>query len=108
MIRGAVFVTLTRVDTGDLPREVSTIVAEELERWLADIEGFQGLVMLARDGSSVALSFWESREAAERHGTARAQVRERVTELAGAKIEEVVEYEVAFAHVGPLMVDPPT
>jgi heme-degrading monooxygenase HmoA len=99
---------MTRVDTGDLPREVSTIVAEEIERWLAGIEGFLGFVMLAREGSSVALSFWESREAAERHSTSRAQVRERATALAGANVEEVVEYEVAFAHLGPLKLIPPT
>jgi hypothetical protein len=64
--------------------------------------------MLARDGSSLALSFWKSREAAERHSTSRAQVRERATALAGANIEEVVEWDVAFAHLGPLRLIPKT
>jgi len=99
---------MTRVGTGDLPREVSTIVAQEVERWLAGIEGFLGFVMLANDGSSIALSFWETREAAERHAVSRAQVRERATALAGANIEEVSEYEVAFAHLGPLRLVSPT
>ena len=100
------FVSLTRVNTRDLPSEISSIVADELQRWLAEIEGFAGFLMLSREGSSVALSFWESREVAERHRVARAQVRERVTTLAGAEIEEVVEYEVAYAHLGPLMINP--
>jgi hypothetical protein len=104
--RVAVYVSVTRVNTGDMPMEVPTIVAEELQRWLADFEGFCGFLMLSREGTSVALSFWESREAAERHKVARAQVRERVTELAGGKIEDVVEYDVAYAHLGPLMIDP--
>ena len=101
------FVSVTRVSTGDLPMEVPTIVGEELQRWLADIEGFRGFLMLSKEGTSVALSFWESREAAERHKLVRAQVRERVTELAGATIEEVVEYDVSYAQLGPLMINPP-
>jgi hypothetical protein len=100
------YVSVTRVNTGDLPLEASAIVAEEVHRWLDDIEGFEGFLMLSREGSSVALSFWESREVAERHRVARMQIRERVTEVAGAQIEEVVEYEVAFAQLGPLNIDP--
>jgi hypothetical protein len=100
------YVSVTRVDTTNVLPNVPTIVAEELQRWLADIEGFRGFLMLSRDGTSVALSFWESREAAERHSVVRAQVRERVTELAGGTIEDVVEYDVTYAQLGPLMIDP--
>lgn len=102
------FVSLTRVSTEGVAPEVPTIVAEELQRWLADLDGFQGFVMLSREGSSIALSFWESREAAERHRVARGQVRERVTTLAGGQIEEVVEYDVTYAHLGPLTINRPT
>jgi hypothetical protein len=101
-----VFVSVTRVSTGDLPPEVPTIVGEELQRWLADIAGFRGFLMLSKEGTSVALTFWESREAAERHKLVRAQIRERVTDLAGATIEEVVEYDVSYAQLGPLLVNP--
>jgi hypothetical protein len=88
--------------------DVPTIVAEELEQWLADLDGFQGFLMLASEASSMALTFWESREIAERHRVARNQVRERVTTIAGTTIEEVVEYDVAFAHLGPLRIKPPS
>jgi heme-degrading monooxygenase HmoA len=101
-----VYVSLTRVSTVGVAPEVPTIVAEELQRWLADLEGFQGFVMLSREESSVALSFWESREAAERHRVARGQVRERVTELAGGQIEGVEEYDVTYAQLGPLTINP--
>jgi heme-degrading monooxygenase HmoA len=101
-----VFVSLTRVSTVGLSLDVPMIVADELQRWLEDLEGFQGFLMLSREGSSIAISFWESREAAERHRVARSQVRERVTELAGGTIEEVVEYDVAYAQLGPLVIDP--
>jgi hypothetical protein len=104
----AVYVSLTRVSTVGVSPDVPTIVADELQRWLVDLEGFRGFLMLAREGSSIALSFWESREVAERHRVARSQVRERVTTIAGGTVEEVVEYEVAYAQLGPLMIDPAT
>ena len=101
------YVSLTRVITGDLPLETATIVAEELQPWLADLEGFKGFLMLSREGSALALSFWESREVAERHRVVRGQVRDRVTELAGGEIEAVLDYDVTFAKLGPLTTDPP-
>jgi hypothetical protein len=101
-----VYVSVTRVNTNGLPPEASTIVAEEVHRWLSDIEGCVGFMMLAREGSSVAISFWESREVAERHHLSRTQVRERATEAAGAEIDEVVEYQLVYARLGPLQIDP--
>jgi hypothetical protein len=101
-----VYVSVTRVRTGDLPPEASTIVAEEVDKWLREIAGFEGFVMLTRDGSSVAMSFWKSREVADRHRLARMQIRERVTALAGAEIDDVAEYEIAYARLGPLSIEP--
>ena len=40
-------------------------------------------------------------EVAERHNHARSQFRERMLSIASAKIEEVVDYDVAFARFGP-------
>jgi hypothetical protein len=100
------FVSLTRVNTAGVALEIPAIVADELQRWLVDLEGFQGFLMLSTEGSATALSFWDSREVAERHRVARAQVRERVTAIAGATIEEVVEYDVAYAQLGPLKINP--
>ena len=95
------YVTVTTADTAGEPIENAPVVAEELERWLRDTDGFEGFLMLAREGKAVGLAFWTSKEAAERHGVARTQFRERMLSIAGVQIEEVVDYEVAFARLGP-------
>ena len=95
-----VYVSLTRVKvTADQPMENATIVAEEMVRWLRDIEGFDGFVMLTGEGTAVGLSFWESREVAARHQVARGQFIERMTSIAGVEIEERTDFEVAFAEL---------
>jgi hypothetical protein len=98
-----VYVSLTRVKTSDQPIGNATIVAEEMLRWLRDIEGFSGLLMLSREGTTLGLTFWESREAAERHRMVRMEFIDRVTSAADVEVEEIVDYEVSFAHLGPLM-----
>jgi hypothetical protein len=95
-----VYVSLTRVKTGDQPLENATIVAEELTRWLRDIDGFEGMLMLSRSGTTIGVTFWESREVAESHRTARMQFIERMTSVAQVEIEEIVEYQVMFAEIG--------
>ena len=99
------FVSLTRVNSAGQPAENATIVAEEMHRWLRDIEGFEGFLMLSREGTTVGLAFWESREVAERNRVLRMQFIERMTSVAGVQIEEIVDYDVAFANVGPLTID---
>jgi hypothetical protein len=93
-------VSLTRVKTGDQPMENATIVAEELTRWLRDIDGFEGMLMLSRPGTTLGLTFWASREVAEDHMTARLQFIERMTSVAQVEIEEIVDYELMFAEIG--------
>ena len=95
------YVSHTTVDTAGQPFEVAAAVAEEMERWLRDLEGFEGLVLLAGESRAVGLAFWESREVAERHAVLRAQFRERMLAIAGVRVEEVVDYDVAFARLGP-------
>jgi hypothetical protein len=99
---GGLHVTLTRVSTGDQPIETATIVAEEMHRWLRDLEGFEGFLMLSREGTTLGLTFWKSGELAERHRAVRTEFRERITSVADVQIEEVVDYQVMFAHLGPL------
>lgn len=94
-------VSLTRVSTADKPIEQATIVAEEMHRWLRDIEGFEGFVMMSRPGTTIGLSFWQSREAAESHRTARMQFIDRMTSAVGVRIEEITDFEVTFADLGP-------
>jgi hypothetical protein len=100
-----VHVTLTRVNTADQPIENATIVAEELLRWLRDIEGFKGILMLSREGTALGLTFWESREVAEQHRVARMQFIDRMTSVARVEIQEIVDYDLMFAQLGPLTTD---
>ena len=95
------FVTATTADTAGESIENTAVVAEEMERWLREIEGFEGFLMLAGEQKTVGLSFWASREVAQRHSLARTQFRERMLSMAGVQIEEIVNYEVAFARLGP-------
>jgi hypothetical protein len=99
--RRSVYVTVTTADTSGEPIENASVVGEEMDRWLRDTEGFEGFILLAAEGKAVGLAFWASREVAERHNHARSQFRERMLSIAGVRIEEVVDYEVAFARFGP-------
>ena len=97
-------VTMTRVGTGEQPIATATIVGEEMLRWLRDLDGFVGSLMLSREGTTLSLTFWESAEAAERHRAVRNGFRERITTVAGVEIQEVEELEVTFAQLAALSV----
>jgi hypothetical protein len=98
------FVTYTRVRTSDQPIENATIVAQEMTRWLREIDGFEGFLMLSREGTTLGMTFWESRDVAERHRFARMQFIERMSSVAGVEIEEMLDYQLMFAELGPLSV----
>jgi hypothetical protein len=97
------YVSCTRVKTSDQPIENATIVAEEMMRWLRDIDGFEGFLMLSREGTTLGLTFWQSREIADRHRVARMQFLERMAAIARVEIEQIEEYEVSFAQLSPLV-----
>jgi hypothetical protein len=97
----AVHVSLTTVKTGDQPITNATVVGEEMLRWFKDTEGFAGLMFLSREGRTLALTFWESREVAERHEVSRMQFRDRVSAAAGVEVENTVDYELMFLHLDP-------
>ena len=94
------YVTVTTARTSDQPLENATIVAEEMMRWLRDIDGFEGFMMLSQEGRSLGLSFWESREVAERHRVSRAQFRERMLSIADVEVVDSSDFEVTFADLG--------
>ncbi|HEY6052700.1 MAG TPA: hypothetical protein VIU86_02150 [Gaiellaceae bacterium] len=99
-------VSITRVSTtGEQSIADATIVAEEMTRWLDDLEGFEGFLMLSRQGTTLGLAFWESRAAADRHRVTRLEFIERITSVAGVEVEEIVDYDVAFARLPRLAVD---
>jgi hypothetical protein len=98
-----VHVTVTTTQgSPDEPTEVATIAGEEMLPWLSDIDGFEGLLMLsnANDGTTLVISFWTSREVADRHRVARAQFRDRITSAVGVEVVEVADYELTFADLG--------
>jgi hypothetical protein len=99
-----VHVTMVRVGTGDQDISTATIVGEEMLRWLRDLEGFVGSMMLSREGTTLSVTFWESAEVAERQRAVRTEFRERIIAVAGVEIQEVEDFEVTFAHLGALMV----
>ena len=94
-----VYVNLTRVSTSDQPIENATIVGEEMVRWLRDIEGYRGFLMLSREGTTLGLSFWETREMAERHRVSRMQFIDRMTSAANVQVEEMLDFDVTFAEL---------
>lgn len=96
----SVYTTVTTVSTADQPIENATVVAEEMVRWLRDIDGFEGFMMLSQPGRTVGLSFWQSREVADRHRAARVQFIERISAVAGVEIEQTDAFEVTYAELG--------
>ena len=95
-----VFATVTTTDTGGESLASGTIIAEEMERWLRDLEGFEGFLLLANEAQALGITFWASREVAERHRSLRSEFRARALSIAGVRIEEVVDYDIAFARFG--------
>jgi hypothetical protein len=93
--------TVTIAHNSGQPDDLAPVIGEEMERWLREVEGFEGMLLLAGEERSIGITFWESREVAERHAVARAEFRERMLSLAGVQIEEVLDYELAFARLGP-------
>ena len=89
-------VTVTRVNTGDQPLGNAAIVGEEMHRWLRDLDGFAGMLVVSREGTSLGLTFWEDAEIAERYRALRDEFRVRMIGVAGVEIEEVVDYRLSF------------
>lgn len=92
-------VTVTRVNTFDQPISTASIVGEEMHRWLCDLEGFVGFLIVSREGTSLGLTFWESSEIAERYRASRDEFRARMIGIAGVEIEEVTDYRAMFAEL---------
>ena len=96
-------VTVTRTRGPiDQPVEIATLAGEEMMPWLGQIQGFEGLLMLSNenDGTTLAISFWESKEVADEHRVARAEFRDRITATVDVHVEDVTDYELTFANLG--------
>jgi hypothetical protein len=98
-----VYVTVTTTkDARAQPIGVATLAGEEMIPWLREIQGFEGLVMLSNEaaGTTLVITFWESREVAEEHRASRERFRERITSAVGVEVVDVSDYELTFAELG--------
>jgi hypothetical protein len=91
-----VFVSMTTVATGDEPARNAAIVGEEMLGWLQEVEGFKGLVILYQPGRTVGLTYWESREVAERLLPLRMEFLERMLSVANVEVESIEGFDVAY------------
>jgi hypothetical protein len=94
------FASLTRIKTLDAPIANATVVSEEMERWLSQIDGFEGMMTLSRPGETLGLTFWRDREVAEQHRKARMEFLGRMTAIVGVEVQESFEYEITYASIG--------
>ena len=93
------FVSVTTVESKGRPIEEATLVGQEMEGWLRQVEGFEGMMILHRDGTTLGITFWESAEAAERQRTLRVQFLERITSVVEVDIKDISEFQLAFARL---------
>ena len=95
--------TTTKGTAADMAA-IATMAGETMVEWLRDIEGFQGLLMLSNDdtGTTHVISFWESKEIAERSRVARLKLRDRITSTVSVEVQETEPYEVSFADLSSL------
>jgi hypothetical protein len=103
-----VFVSLTTVDSRGRLIDEAALVGQEMETWLRDVEGFEGLMVFFSEGKTLGMTFWESEEAAQRARTLRRQFLERITAMVEVEIERIDEYDIAYASLGPRFADPVT
>jgi hypothetical protein len=94
----------TTKGTGEDMLAVAAMAGETMVEWLRDIEGFEGLLMLSNDetGTTHVISFWESKEIADRSRVARLKLRDRITSTVDVEVQETEPYEVAFADLSAL------
>lgn len=88
---------MTTASTGDEPGENATMVGEEMTGWLRGVEGFAGMLMLYRPGTTIGLTFWDDREVAERAAPLRMQFLERIASVAAVEIDRVEAFDVFLA-----------
>ena len=95
--------TTTKGTAADMTA-LAAMAGETMVEWLRDIEGFQGLLMLSNDetGTTHVISFWESKEIAERSRVARLKLRDRITSTVSVEVQETEAYHVSFADLGSL------
>lgn len=98
---------MTTAATGDEPAENAGMVGEEMSGWLRGVDGFEGMLMLYKPGTTVGLTFWEGREVAERALPLRMQFLERIASVADVQIDRVEAFDVVVHDRSRGRTDPP-
>lgn len=98
----------TTVGGRDQPDDAARLVGEEMRPWLDGLEGFHGILVLSGtpDDRTLVVTFWESKELADRHLAVRADFRERIAATVGVVVEDVSDFALVFADLGALRPGP--
>ena len=77
--------------------EAAAVAADAALPWLEDLDGFRGMLILTDEDRERArvLTFWTTREAAERSAATRQGLRDRMAETVGMEVESSENYVVA-------------
>ena len=86
---------------------LARISGETMAPWLREIDGFEGLLVLSSQETGVTqvITFWASREVAEKHREARRSLRDRITSTVDVEVQGTEEYDLAFADLPALKSD---
>jgi hypothetical protein len=69
------------------------------------MDGFRGLVTLSKEGTTLGITFWETKEQSDQHLPARMEFLGRMTTMAAVQVEESTDFELTFSYLRPDAVD---
>lgn len=74
------------------------VVGETMEPWMRQFEGYQGLMILTDQerGKARMITFWESRETADKSRHGRLKMRDQLSGTIGVTVEGTEPYTVSF------------
>ena len=81
--------------------EIAVMVGETMAAWLAEIDGFRGLLMLTDEGTGTVqvVALWDTKEIAERHRAARTRLRDRVSATVEVEVQETAGWDVPYTYL---------
>ncbi len=78
--------------------DVGRMTGDAMRGWLADLEGFRGLMILTDEPNEVGhvVTFWDSEEAVAKSRATRRTMRERLATTVGVEVTAYEEFAVAI------------
>jgi hypothetical protein len=99
-----VYVSMSKFkgEIDDLPG-TARMASEAMLSWLAQIEGYRGLLALVDEkaGSACFVTFWENAEVVEKSRASRASLRDQMAATAGAEVVSTEEFTVVYSDLPP-------